>query len=1091
MPKRLLVSILLRFKLQPLKRPCNRFWPEHIPGKVYSHINFAFATIDPQSFEVNPADARDVDLYTRVTSRKQLDPNLKVFIALGGWTFNDPGPTQTIFSDLAASEDKQKAFFKSLVSFMSTYDFDGIDLDWEYPEADDRNGRPEDFKNFSKFLANLRSTLDKTPGRNGISITLPASYWYLQHFDLQALAKSVSFFNIMSYDLHGTWDMGNKWTGEYLNAHTNLTEIDLALDLLWRNDIKKDMVVMGLAFYGRTYTVNPTCVEPGCMYLSGGVRGSCSREVGVLLNNEIDQIRDSKGVSPTLYKDAAVQVLHWDNQWVSYDNADTFVLKTNFARKRCLGGVMVWAISHDNTDGYYSKALGRVTGYLGSMQFEYDDGLVTDRTNHSQCHWTNCGEACPSGWALVPRTDEWKNTKDEYMFDDTACMGTGSRAWCCPPGKTPTCGWYSFKAGRCEDGCPSGMKEISSTSTGCRYDSHQTACCTLTDSDGEVVDGMTLYGACEWDDSLECEKGVCSTAMNHILGKSPTGSGENYCHDYTHREKVWPALQMGERKYCCDTDRMNRRWQNCEWVSNVGTITKDMQCVGFCPAGKFKVAMNTYNHGCYHRGYESYCCEPSYYTETTRYSDDVAAFQDALAKWGADPTCSTTDLASRDLETRDDSPVQQVRSFLQSFFLACSMAELDRLAGKVQVWDAYMIAHGLKYLVSNTLAGIIGLRSDSESFDDLSDGLACDPALWNAYLDDSEDVTVPCNFDLCTTDNFLCTEEGFDNEDLVSGHDELKRWFQWEGQRRALHRLEKRAQDKQVVFNCDDGIVDVRIRFWRHGYPSSGDWPTQDSIYDEALDNEDVEDCANCETNVKSIVVTESSDYHTEHIIELQSMPKFFAWLVTQASCNVDCQFFLNFFNKDVLKGTTPMPGGFDSGVPSLRIMEALGSWTNQNQFRLLEKRLNGMKAVLWALHNPSDPDKWKDIVKDSSPNQGITILKRVVTVFSYLKHPEVWKRLKATNGLIRQELKTVQDAYNQATGSNAVIVDCWDRWLADHLAKVLQHGINWATQGLTDMENQWLPKKTTKLGATVIRVIRQLRRSMGKQMNLDLNDLV
>lgn len=41
------------------------------------------------------------------------------------------------------------------------------------------------------------------------------------------------------------------------------------------------------------------------------------------------------------------------------------------------------------------------------------------------------------------------------------------------------------------------------------------------------------------------------------------------------------------------------------------------------------------------------------------------------------------------------------------------------------------------------------------------------------------------------------------------------------------------------------------------------------------------------------------------------------------------------------------MPGGFDSGVPSLRIMEALGSWTNQNQFRLLEKRLNGMKAVV------------------------------------------------------------------------------------------------------------------------------------------------
>jgi hypothetical protein len=63
--------------------------------------------------------------------------------------------------------------------------------------------------------------------------------------------------------------------------------------------------------------------------------------------------------------------------------------------------------------------------------------------------------------------------------------------------------------------------------------------------------------------------------------------------------------------------------------------------------GKFKVAMHTYNPGCYHRGYEYYCCEPSCYTETTRCSSSssssVAAFQDAVAQRGADQTCSTTD----------------------------------------------------------------------------------------------------------------------------------------------------------------------------------------------------------------------------------------------------------------------------------------------------------------------------------------------------------------------------------------------------------------------------------------------------------------
>lgn len=69
----------------------------------------------------------------------------------------------------------------------------------------------------------------------------------------------------MSYDMHGVWDIPNKWTGPYLNAHTNLTEIKDGLDLLWRNKIPPEKVTMGLAFYGRGFTANsPSCMTPGC-----------------------------------------------------------------------------------------------------------------------------------------------------------------------------------------------------------------------------------------------------------------------------------------------------------------------------------------------------------------------------------------------------------------------------------------------------------------------------------------------------------------------------------------------------------------------------------------------------------------------------------------------------------------------------------------------------------------------------------------------------------------------------------------------------------------------------------------------------------
>lgn len=52
-------------------RPCDKFYPEDIPLGVYTHINFAFATIDPVTFEVKPANAGDVELYERFVYLKR------------------------------------------------------------------------------------------------------------------------------------------------------------------------------------------------------------------------------------------------------------------------------------------------------------------------------------------------------------------------------------------------------------------------------------------------------------------------------------------------------------------------------------------------------------------------------------------------------------------------------------------------------------------------------------------------------------------------------------------------------------------------------------------------------------------------------------------------------------------------------------------------------------------------------------------------------------------------------------------------------------------------------------------------------------
>jgi len=111
-------------------RPCYSMLPEKIPYGYYTDIIFSFATINPQTFEIEAGDGRTAEYMQRITSIKLIQPDIRIWIAVGGWAFNDPGPTRTTFSDVASSVANTNKFIDSLVKMMNRYGFDGIDIDW-------------------------------------------------------------------------------------------------------------------------------------------------------------------------------------------------------------------------------------------------------------------------------------------------------------------------------------------------------------------------------------------------------------------------------------------------------------------------------------------------------------------------------------------------------------------------------------------------------------------------------------------------------------------------------------------------------------------------------------------------------------------------------------------------------------------------------------------------------------------------------------------------------------------------------------------------------------------------------------------------
>lgn len=88
---------------------------------------------------------------------------------------------------------------------MKQYGFDGLDIDWEYPGAPDRGGKPEDTENFVKLLQTLRQTFDASGSKFGLTFTAPSSYWYLRWCDLNNLVKYADWINLMSVSILGFW----------------------------------------------------------------------------------------------------------------------------------------------------------------------------------------------------------------------------------------------------------------------------------------------------------------------------------------------------------------------------------------------------------------------------------------------------------------------------------------------------------------------------------------------------------------------------------------------------------------------------------------------------------------------------------------------------------------------------------------------------------------------------------------------------------------------------------------------------------------------------------------------------------------------
>lgn len=129
-------------------------------------------------------------------------------------------------------------------------------------------------------------------------------------------------------------------------ANVVYSEIKSAAELFWRVDISPADIVMGFGFYGRSFTLSdPSCTTPGCPFSGASNPSPCTATGGILGYYEIlDVLDENPSIQPVHDTNDAVMYFVFDqNQWVSFDNEETFQQKVNWANSVGLGGAMIWA----------------------------------------------------------------------------------------------------------------------------------------------------------------------------------------------------------------------------------------------------------------------------------------------------------------------------------------------------------------------------------------------------------------------------------------------------------------------------------------------------------------------------------------------------------------------------------------------------------------------------------------------------------------------------------------------------------------------------------------------------------------------------